>query len=418
MRIIIVGGGFAGTNLAKALKGKKEFEVVLVDKNNYHFFPPLLYQVATSFIHSSIISYPFRRMFQKADNIRFYYGMLTNINAQQKTIDTDNGTLTYDYLVLAMGTETNYFGLQNVRENALPMKTIDDALKLRNALLENLEKATKCTDKLEQKALMTVVIAGGGPTGVEVAGMLAEMGKLIKDKDYPELNGVKGDIYLVDSSKTLLSPMSSKSQAEAYKQLDRLGVKILLQTTVKDYVNNTVLLSSGKEISCQILIWATGVVARTVTGLPAESIGRGKRILVDAFNKVQDTDSIFAIGDICLQTTDSKYPNGHPQLAQVAIQQGKSLAKNFKNISQGKKLIPFHYLNKGTMAIISKYKAVVDLPGLFYKGFFAWFTWLFVHIIPLAGFRNRLMLAYNWFWSFITNDPVLRLIVRPQKTEE
>ncbi len=417
-RIIIVGGGFAGINMAKTMYDNTAFEIILVDKNNYHFFPPLIYQVATAFIQASTISYPFRRMFQKAGNTRFHYGSLTNINAEKKTIDTDSGTLAYDYLVLAIGTETNYFGMENVKQNALPMKTIDDALRLRNALLLNYEKATQSTNEEEQKALMTVVIAGGGPTGVEVAGMLAEMGRAVKEKDYPELNGKKGDIYLVDAANTLLSPMSSKSQKEAYKQLERLGVKILLQTSVKDYVDHTVKLSNGVGISSQILIWASGVVAKTVTGLPPTSIGRGKRILVDAYNKVLGTESIYAIGDICLQTSDGKYPDGHPQLAQVAIQQGKLLAKNFKNMANGKELVSFKYVNKGSMAIITKYKAVVDLPKGFYKGFFAWLTWLFIHIIPLAGYRNKFALAYSWFWSFITNDPVLRLIIRPTKTKE
>ena len=417
-KIIIVGGGFAGINLAKAMVGNTAFEIILVDKNNYHFFPPLIYQVATSFIQASTISYPFRRMFQKAGNTRFHYGLLTNINAEQKTVDTDSGTLAYDYLVLAMGTETNYFGMENVMKNALPMKTIDDALTLRNSLLLNYEKATQSTNEEEQKALMTVVIAGGGPTGVEVAGMLAEMGRAVNEKDYPELKGKKGDIYLVDASKTLLSPMSIESQKEAYVQLERLGVKILLNTTVKDYVDHTVKLSNGEGISSQILIWASGVVARTVTGLPTESIGKGKRIWVDANNKVMGTEGIYAIGDICLQTTDSKYPDGHPQLAQVAIQQGKLMAKNFKNMANGKDVIPFYYVNKGSMAIITKYKAVVDLPEGFYKGFFAWLTWLFIHIIPLAGYRNKFSLAFNWFWSFVTSDPILRLIIRPQKTKQ
>jgi NADH:ubiquinone reductase (H+-translocating) len=415
MKVIIVGGGFAGLNLTKALAGKKELEVILVDKNNYHFFPPLIYQVATSFIESSNISYPFRKMFQGKENIRFHYGSLLNINVNQNTVETDTGTLAYDFLVLAMGTETNYFGMQNVQQNALPMKTIDDALNLRNRLLLNLEKATKTKDETERLKLMNLVIAGGGPTGVEVAGMLAEMGKKILRKDYPELKDKRAAIYLVDAGHALLGPMSVKSQNEAYKQISALGVTIKLETAVKDYINDKVILSNGEEIPSATLVWASGVIAREIPGLPATSIGRGRRVLVDGHNKVNGIQNIFAIGDICLQTIDKNYPNGHPQLAQVAIQQAKLLAKNLENITAGKNLKSFTYVNKGTMAIISKFKAVVDLPKGFFKGFLAWLTWLFIHIIPIAGYRNKAKLFYNWFWSFITNDPTLRLIIRPKK---
>lgn len=415
MKIVIVGGGFAGINLAKSLAGKKNIEVILVDKNNYNFFPPLLYQVATSFIESSNITYPFRKMFQRKENVRFYFGSLININMAQNNIETDNGILNYDHLVLAMGTETNYFGLENVKQNALPMKTIDDALKLRNHLLVNLEKATRTNDDQERNKLINLVIAGGGPTGVEVSGMLAEMGKKVFRKDYPELKDTRGNIYLINSSDSLLGPMSTKSQQEAYKILKHLNVQIKLGTGVKDYLNDKVILSNGEEIQSATLVWASGVIACEAPGLPAESIGKGRRILVDGHNKVNATENIFAIGDICLHTTDKNYPNGHPQLAQVAIQQGKLLAKNLEHIALGKNLKSFSYFNKGSMAIISKFKAVVDLPKGFYKGYFAWLTWLFVHIIPIAGFRNKAKLAYNWFWSFITNDPNLRLIIRPGK---
>ncbi len=415
MKAIIVGGGFAGINLAKALAGKKDLQVILVDKNNYHFFPPLIYQVATSFIEASNISYPFRKMFQAKKNIRFHYGKLLNINMNENNIETDTGVLEYDYLVLAMGTETNYFGMENVKQKSLPLKTIDDALNLRNHLLLNMEDAANTTNDAEKEKFRNIVIAGGGPTGVEVAGMLAEMGKLILKKDYPEITGNQGNIYLVDAGHALLAPMSSKSQEEAYRQIKHLGVIIKLETAVKDYVDDKVILSTGEEIPTLTLIWASGVIARTAPGLPAESIGRGRRILVDEYNKVKGTENIFAIGDICFQTADKNYPNGHPQLAQVAIQQGKLLAKNMGNIAAGKSLKPFSYVNKGSMAIISKYKAVVDLPKVFFKGFFAWLAWLFIHIIPIAGFRNKAKLAYNWFWSFITNDPTLRLIIRPTK---
>jgi len=414
-KIVIIGGGFAGLNLAKKLSNSHHYEVVLVDKNNYHFFPPLLYQVSTAFIEASNISYPFRRMFQNKPNLSFYMGSLLNINISDNSIETENGLLTYDYLVLAMGTETNFFGMENVKEKALPMKTIDDALHLRNHILLMLEKAVRSPDLREKEKLGNIVIAGGGPTGVEIAGMLAEMGSNIIAKDYPTVRKGTAKIYLVDSGTELLGPMSKKSQEEAHKILKKLGVQILLNTAVKDFTDDKVILGNGSSINTSTLIWSTGVIAREAPGLPAESITRGRRILVDEFNKVNNTDNIYAIGDQSFQTADPDYPNGHPQLAQVAIQQGKLLAANLINLADGKPMKAFKYTNKGSMAIIAKYKAVVDLPKAFFKGFFAWIVWLFIHIIPIAGFRNKGKLAFNWFWSFITNDPTLRLIIRPEK---
>jgi len=419
MKVIIIGGGFAGINLAKKLSRNKSIQATLVDRNNYNFFPPLLYQVSTSFIEASNISYPFRKMFQYKENLRFFYGALKNINHQEKIIETDAGPLSYDYLVLAMGTETNYFGMQNVQKYSLPMKTIDDALNLRNHLLLNMETLIRTTDDSERQRRRSIVIAGGGPTGVEVAGMIAEMSRNILAKDYPELHSPKGSIYLVDAGDALLGPMSKKSQAEAYEVLNKLGVNIMLNTAVKDFVDGEVLLSTGEKILSNTLIWASGVVACAAPGLPATSVGRGRRILVDEYNKVIGVDSIFAIGDQCYMTADTEFANGHPQLAQVAIQQGKLLAANFQRLNAGKQLEPFHYHNKGSMAIIAKYRAVVDLPGKgFFSGFFAWIIWLFIHIIPIAGYRNKAKLAYNWFWAFVTNDPTLRLIIRPAKKEK
>ena len=416
MKVVIIGGGFAGLNLSKKLAGNTQIEVTLVDKNNYHFFPPLLYQVATAFIEPSNISYPFRRMFQYKHNLRYYMGSLVKINAETNTIETDSGTLDYDYLVLAMGAESNYFGMENVKNNALPMKTIDDAINLRNHILLNLEKLVKSNDPLERDIRRNIVIAGGGPTGVEVSGMIAEMGKYILEKDYPELKGRRDTIFLVDAGHALLGPMSEKSQQEALKVLTRLGVQVKLGTAVKDFANDKVLLSTGETINSNTLIWASGVIAREAPGLPPESIAqRGRRIIVDEYNKVAGTSNIFAIGDQCVQATDKNYPNGHPQLAQVAIQQGKLLAENLIRLGKGEAMKPFSYYNKGAMAIISKFKAVVDLPKGFFKGFTAWLVWLFIHIIPIAGFRNKAKLAFNWFWSFITNDPTLRLIIRPGK---
>ncbi|OQP60117.1 NADH dehydrogenase [Niastella vici] len=413
--VIIVGGGFAGLELAKKLSSNQHFRVTVVDRNNYHFFPPLLYQVSTGFIEPSNISYPFRKMFQGQQNIRFYMGELVNVDPETNTIETSNGRLSYDYLVLAMGTESNFFGNDNVKKNALPMKTIEEAVNIRNYILLRLEEAARSTASTDKERLSNIVIAGGGPTGVEMAGMLAEMARHISSKDYPEITSSAGHIYLVDSSPSLLGPMSKKAQAVAYKVLSGLGVKIKLNTLVKDYVNDEVILSTGNKISSATLIWASGVIAREVKGLPVEAITRGRRIVVDEINRVKGCNNIFSIGDQCLQTSDKNYPNGHPQLAQVAIQQGLLLGDNLKRQEAGKPVKAFRYHNKGSMAIIAKYKATVDLPAGFFKGFFAWLVWLFIHIIPLVGFRNKMKLFLNWLWSFLTNDPALRLIFKPVK---
>jgi NADH:ubiquinone reductase (H+-translocating) len=418
IRVVVVGGGFAGINLIKKLSEDKDFHITLVDKNNYHFFPPLLYQVATAFIEPSNISYPFRRMFQEKLNLRFHMGTLLKINPEKNTIHTDYCEISYDYLVIAVGTESNYFGMENVKENSLPMKTIDDALNLRNHLLLNMEKAVRSDDIVEKEKLLNIVIAGGGPTGVEVAGMLAQMGRNIKAKEYPEITDLQGHIHLIDAGPVLLGPMSKKAQDEATSVLTELGVKIRLNTAVKDYRDGNVVLSTGETIATNALIWASGVTGTEVTGLEKDVIVRGRRLKVNEYNLVEGTKNIFALGDICYQTTDKAFPNGHPQLAQVAIQQGKLLAENLKRIKRNEQPKPFAYTDKGSMAIISKYEAVGDLPKLFIKGFTAWVIWLFIHIIPIAGFQNKLRLASSWFWSFITNDPTLRLIIRPREEDK
>jgi len=415
IKVAVVGGGFAGINLIKRLSKDQRFHITLIDKNNYHFFPPLLYQVAAAFIEPSNISYPFRRMFQQKKNLRFHLGSLIRINPERNNIETDSGTVNYDYLVLAVGTQTNYFGMENVMRKALPMKTISDALNLRNHLLMSMEKAVHTEDPIEKEKYLNIVIAGGGPSGVEIAGMLAEMGHYIAAKEYPEILNLQSYIHLIDAGPSLLGPMSKIAQKEAFKVLNKLGVRLILGVAVKDYNDGFVLLDNGESILTNTLIWTSGVTGVELPGLPAEAIGRGRRILTDEFNRVKGFENIFAIGDICLQTTDKNYPNGHPQVAQVAIQQGTRLAKNLQKAADQKPLTPFAYHDKGSMAIIAKYKAVADFPKFSFKGFFAWLIWLFIHIIPIAGYRNKLKLAANWFWSFISNNPTLRLIIRPRK---
>lgn len=412
--VVVVGGGFAGMNFIKKLHRDEDFRITLVDTNNYHFFPPLIYQVGTAFIEPSNISYPFRRMFQNKYNLRFHLGSLLHINHQENYIETDTGRISYDYLILAVGTESNFFGMENVRRHAHPMKTISDALSLRNHLLTTMEKAVRAKTPEEKALYSNIVIAGGGPTGVELAGMLGEMGRNISAKEYPEIKGFKDNLYLVNSGGALLGPMSETAQKEALSVLQDLGVQVILNVAVKDYVNQGVLLADGRFIPSNTLVWTSGVIGKELPGLEPEVIGRGRRVMTDACHRVQGTANIFAIGDIALNTFDIGYPDGHPQLAQVALQQGRTLADNIAREDEGKPMVPFRYKDKGSMAIIAKYKAVADLPKFSMTGFFAWFIWLFVHILPIAGFRNKLKLASNWFAALMTNNPTLRLIIRPR----
>lgn len=415
MKIVVIGGGFAGVNFAKALGNNNNFEITLVDKNNYYFFPPLIYQVATAFLEPSSISYPFRKLFASRTNVKFRMGELQKILHAENKVVLNNGEVSYDRLVIATGAETNYFGIENVMKNAIPMKTLSDALDMRNRLLEQMEQATILNDSEKIKKLLTVVIAGGGPTGVEVAGMLAEMKTGIFRKEYPQLSGKGGEIYLVDGGPVVLAPMSAKSQQDTYDALTKLGVKILLNSQVKDFVDDRVILSNDESIYTKNLIWAAGVSAKIFDGIPVESYGRGRRLIVDGYNKIQGVEHIYALGDTCFQTSDSHFPNGHPQVAQVAIQQGENLADNFKAEIKGGKQKSFEYNDKGSMAIIGKNKAVVDLPKpkLHFKGFFAWMIWLFIHLISLISFRNKLRTLYNWVVAYFTKDQSLRMIIKP-----
>lgn len=417
MQIVIIGGGFAGINLAKELTNQKGIEVTLVDKNNYNFFPPLIYQVATAFLEPSSISYPFRKFFAGKKNLQFRLGELEKVIPAENKIILNNGELNYDYLVFATGAETSYFGMENVKKNAIPMKTLNDAIEMRNTLLKNLEKAAICKDIHKRRKLLTIVVAGGGPTGVEVSGMFAEMRKNILLKEYPELQTSASNIYLVDGGDALLSPMSEESQKDTLDAVTKLGVVVKLNTRVVDYKDDTVFFADGKTIQTKNLIWAAGVSAKEFEGIPAESYGRGKRMATDAFNKVNGTENIYAIGDTCIQLSDADFPGGHPQVAQVAIQQGVNLAENFKLMLQNKVLKPFKYNDKGSMAIIGKNKAVVDLPKpkMHFKGFFAWMIWLFVHLMSLITYRNRINTFYHWMIAYFSKDQSLRMIIRPEK---
>lgn len=417
MQIVIIGGGFAGINLAKELTNHKGIEVTLVDKNNYNFFPPLIYQVATAFLEPSSISYPFRKFFAGKKNLQFRLGELLKVIPAENKIILNNGELHYDKLVFATGAETSFFGMENVKKNAIPMKTLNDAIEMRNTLLKNLEKAAITKEIRERRKLLTIVVVGGGPTGVEVSGMFAEMRKTILLKEYPELETSASNIYLVDGREALLSPMSEESQKDTLEAITQLGVIVKLNTRVVDYKDDTVFFADGKTIQTKNLIWAAGVSAREFEGIPTESYGRGKRMATDAFNKVNGTDNIYAIGDTCIQLTDIDFPEGHPQVAQVAIQQGVNLAENFKLMLENKALKPFKYNDKGSMAIIGKNKAVVDLPKpkMHFKGFFAWAIWLFIHLLSLITYRNRIITFFNWTVAYFSKDQSLRMIIRPEK---
>ena len=417
MHIVIIGGGFAGINLAKDLTNYKGIEVTLVDKNNYNFFPPLIYQVATAFLEPSSISYPFRKFFAGKKNLQFRLGELQKVIPAENKIILNNGELHYDQLVFATGAETSYFGMENVKKNAIPMKTLNDAIEMRNTLLKNLEKAAITKDIRKRRKLLTIVVAGGGPTGVEVSGMFAEMRKNILLKEYPELETSASNIYLVDGGDALLAPMSKESQQDTLDAVTQLGVVVKLNAKVVDYYDDTVYFADGETIQTKNLIWAAGVSAKAFEGIPTDSYGRGKRMITDAFNKVNATQNIYAIGDTCIQHTDVNFPEGHPQVAQVAIQQGLNLANNFKLMAQNKALSPFKYNDKGSMAIIGKNKAVVDLPKpkMHFKGFFAWMIWLFVHLMSLITYRNRINTFYHWMVAYFSKDQSLRMIIRPDK---
>lgn len=418
-KIIVVGGGFAGLEFIKSLGNSSGFQIVLVDTNNYNFFPPLIYQVSTGFMEPSAISYPFRKILRKYKNVRFRLGTLLKVVPNENKIVLNNGELTYDILVMATGTESNFFGNKNIQQYSLPMKTISDALSLRNVILTRLDHATRIENALERKKYLTFVIAGAGPTGVELSGILAEMKTSILIKDYPELLETDlGEIHLIDGQETVLAPMSKKAQKYTAKKLAQFGVKLIMNTLVKDFDGDKVSLSNGEVIHTKNLIWAAGVSAKTFDGFSKDCYGAGKRMKTNSFNKIESYQNIYALGDCAFITGDPNYPNGHPQLAQPAIQQAKNLANNFKSDKQEWK--PFIYNDKGSLAIIGRNKAVLDFPSKKYSltGFVAWFIWIFVHIMGLVNFKNKIRTFYNWIGYYIYKDQYFRMIIKPTQREE
>ncbi|GAB4491578.1 MAG: NAD(P)/FAD-dependent oxidoreductase [Saprospiraceae bacterium] len=415
-RVVIVGGGFGGLTLARKL-AKSDFQVVLIDKNNYHQFQPLLYQVAMAGLEPSSIVFPFRKVFQKSKNVFVRVTKVLSINPLQQEITTDIGTLRYDYLVLAIGADTNWYGNERVRANAIPMKSVSEALYLRNTIFEDYERAVTAEGYEQRQRFLDIVIVGGGPTGVEVAGSLAEMKRHIIAKDYNDLDSKEIDIHLVHSDKRLLNTMSEQASAKAELYLRELGVQLWLDKVVTDFDGETVTIDDGTTIRTDKVIWAAGVTGNKIEGLPTEAYSKGNRLKVNEFNQVFGTENIFAIGDIAFQT-EEKWPNGHPQVAQVAIQHGALLAKNLRRLESGQTLQPFRYRDLGSMATIGRHKAVVDLPFWRFQGVFAWFVWLFIHLYSLLGAKNKVFVFINWVWNYVSYDQSLRLVIKPWRKVE
>jgi NADH dehydrogenase len=411
-RIVIIGGGFAGLKIARDL-AYSNYQIVLIDKNNYHQFQPLFYQVATAGLEPSTIAFPFRKIFQNNKNMHIRVAEVTKINSSQNQLETTIGVIDYHYLVIAIGADTNFFGNEKIKNHAFPMKSVSEALTLRNTILENIERALSETDREKKKMLMNIVVVGGGPTGVEVSGTLAEMKKCILPKDYPELDFKMMQVYLLEGSPKVLNVMSENASDHAHRYLTELGVNVFVNSRVLDYDGQYVMLDGGKAIATNTLVWAAGVTGNRIEGLDPSVVNKAGRIKVDRKNMVEGTSNIFAIGDIAFMT-EEKYPNGHPQVAQVAIQQAKNLSKNFINLDKGKPTVDFSYKDLGSMATVGRNKAVADFPKWKFAGFFAWLIWMFIHLMSIVGGKNRLFAFINWAWNYITFDQSLRLIMKPK----
>lgn len=412
-RVVIIGGGFGGLALAKKLKNKN-FQVVLLDKHNYHTFQPLLYQVATGGLESGSIAFPIRKVVQNYEGIYFRVAQVQRIDTENKKVIADIGTIFFDYLVIATGSKTNFFGNTAIQQNSMAMKTIPQSLNIRSLVLENFEEALLTNDEKEKRALMNFVIVGAGPTGVELAGALAEMKKHVLPKDYPDLDIRQMEINVIQGGAKVLDAMSEKASRKAQEFLEKLGVNVWVNEIVTDFDGKIVQTKSGKEFEAETVIWTAGVMGAVIDGFDASVVQRGNRLKVNEYNQVEGFDSIFAIGDVAAMVTENT-PMGHPMMAQPAIQQGQLLATNLIQLRDGKPLKKFTYKDKGSMATIGRNKAVVDLPNFQFSGFFAWFVWMFVHLMSLIGFRNKFLVFWNWVYNYLMFDRQARLIVRPYK---
>ncbi len=412
-RVVVVGGGFAGLNFVKALKNKP-VQIVLFDKNNFHQFVPLLYQVATSGLEPDNIIFPFRKMFRKYKNLIYRMSEVINVDTEKNILITSIGDIFFDYLVIATGSKTNYFGNKDIEHFGIGLKSIIQALDIRSLLLQNLENAVlRCIDK-DKTSLSSVMIVGGGPAGVEMAGAISEFKKYILTKDYPELKSTHVNIILVEGTNRLLQAMPQKLSAKTYNYLKNMGVDVRLNTIVKNYSHNKVEFTNGETLNVSALIWTAGVKGKLLPGINRQNISKQQRIIVDEYNKVKALDRIFAIGDIAYMQT-GKYPNGHPMVAQVAMQQGKNLAINLLAIFNNKPLLKFEYNDKGSMATIGKKRAVAYIKHISFSGFTAWFIWSFIHLISIMGVRNKTLIGLNWMWNYFTYDKGDRVIIRKYK---
>ncbi|MBD3891118.1 NAD(P)/FAD-dependent oxidoreductase [Olleya marilimosa] len=413
-RIIIIGGGFAGIALAKKLS-KQEVQVVLLDKHNYHTFQPLLYQVSTGGLEPDSIAYPIRKVLGDFPNFFFRLADVSEINTEKNKVISNIGELKYDYLVVASGSKTNYFGNTSIEANSMEMKTVPQSLNLRSLILENFEEALLTSDLNERIALMNFVIVGAGPTGVELAGALAEIKKGILPKDYPDLDTRLAQINLIQSGDKILKEMSPQASQKAEDFLEKLGVHVWKNVRVTGYDGKTVTTNSDLTFDAATVVWAAGVKGAAIKGLDSDQfVSRGNRIMVNEFNQVKGLNNVFAVGDVAQMETEST-PHGHPMMAQPAIQQGRLLGDNLLRMLENKPMKPFVYNDKGSMATVGRNKAVVDLPNFKFQGVFAWFVWMFVHLFFLIGFRNRMVVFINWVYNYIRFDREARLIIRPYK---
>jgi NADH dehydrogenase len=409
-RVVIVGGGFAGLELAKRLKSAP-FQVVLLDKNNYHTFQPLLYQVATAGLEPDSIAHPLRKIFRGRNQFFFRLAEVQEVQVEQKLVQTNIGNIHYDHLVIATGSGTNFFGNKEIEYYAMSMKNITEALDIRSLLLQHFESALLTDDLQERQALMNVLIVGGGPTGVELAGAIAELRKHVLPRDYPDLDIRQMHIHLIEAAPRVLSGMSEQASEAAQGFLEKMGVQVWLDTAVSSFDGKRAVAGDHEFLS-KTMIWAAGVKGTPIPGIPENAVLKNGRIAVNEFNQVEGQEDIFVLGDLAQMASESQ-PKGHPMLAQVAMQQGKNLSKNLRNLAQGNSLIPFEYNDLGSMATVGRNKAVVDLPRYKFQGFFAWFVWMGVHVLQLIGFRNKLLVATNWAYNYFNYARDIRLIIRP-----
>ncbi len=412
--LIIVGGGFAGLELIKQLRNKP-IKVTVLDKNNFFNFQPLMYQVASGGLGPDAIAYPLRKIIAPMPNVAFRMAEVLRVNTDTQEVITNIGNFTYDYLCLATGAQTNFFGNTSLEKYSMQLKSIPDALDLRSDILQEFEKALNQNETKQPERTLHFVVVGGGPTGVETAGALAEMKKNVLPADYKELDASKMQVHLIEASPRILAAMSEVSSIKAKQFLEQLGVQVQVNTAVQSYdpTSGDLSLSNGQVIKTDTIIWSAGVKGKTVEGIPDTSIVRGNRYQVNAFNQIEGINGVFAIGDIAYMTTDKAYPNGHPMVATVAQQQGVLLGKNLLKLIHKQPLKPYTYLNLGSMATIGRHKAVFEIFGVKMQGYVAWLGWMFLHLMLLVGFRNRIVVLFNWVWNYISYQRAIRIITRP-----